>query len=648
MTGNPMPDKSSTAIKMLSDLVHENMEREDFDVEEFAALAGVSRSELYRRIKKLTGKSVTHFIRDIRLEESLKLLQHTDWTASEVGYKVGFNSPTYFSKCFKDKFGITPGEADSGLTPIRGSLYDDHLKYTKPKSSGFWTPRRIWLLFILAFLSGFGYWYYVASSNNNKNSGKSSPTDIKAVAMTPLKNLTGNESYDYLGFSVANEIISEISNLNIIEKVVPMSSVMPYMEKGYTHPEIAKSLALSHLFTGIMELSGDQLKFSVHLVDTENNHQLWSRVFTFPLQQYSGVFEMQQNIAKDVVALMGLKAPELSKKEQPTKSDKAYNLYMKSLHQAQIKSNTGLKNSNELLKQAIAEDPGFVNAYYQLAANWFVSGTIWSYTNQDLAWRQAQKYLYRVLDLDSLNEKAIRLLKTGEFYYELNVNPKSQKYPQINDYKLEDSYYDYTLKLGLYDKAADVLASSESAISMRPNIEALMALISYFTGDTQKALQLLEDSYWLYTHDHDYLREAAKAYYFLSEYEKMELAVRTYYDTFETRPAIMHWLSALTAKQTGDQYTINKELDWLRAAYHTGDSGSPAWFLALYHAHMDDHEKALDWLERSYAAREVEMTWLAQEPDLAPLGNEPRYQALLDSMNFPESARKHVKNSFLD
>ncbi len=79
-----------------------------------------------------------------------------------------------------------------------------------------------------------------------------------------------------------------------------------------------------------------------------------------------------------------------------------------------------------------------------------------------------------------------------------------------------------------------------------------------------------------------------------------------------------------------------------------GESGSPAWFIALYHAYKNDVDKTLDWLERSYEAGEVEMTWLAQEPDLAPLGNEPRYQALLDSMNFPESARKHVKNSFLD
>ena len=77
-------------------------------VEHLADELLVSRSKLYRKIKALTGETATEFIRKIRLEKANELLEKTDLTVSEIGYKVGFSSPSYFTKCFKNHFGIIP------------------------------------------------------------------------------------------------------------------------------------------------------------------------------------------------------------------------------------------------------------------------------------------------------------------------------------------------------------------------------------------------------------------------------------------------------------------------------------------------------------------------------------------------------------
>jgi AraC-like DNA-binding protein len=58
----------------------------------------------------LTGDTATEFIRKIRLEKAKELLEKTDLTVSEIGYKVGFSSPSYFTKCFKNQFGRIPKE----------------------------------------------------------------------------------------------------------------------------------------------------------------------------------------------------------------------------------------------------------------------------------------------------------------------------------------------------------------------------------------------------------------------------------------------------------------------------------------------------------------------------------------------------------
>ena len=69
-----------------------------------------SRSQLYRKIKTLTGVSVNEFIRNVRLEKAKQLIELGSDNINEVSYKVGFSTPSYFTKCFKLKFGHLPTE----------------------------------------------------------------------------------------------------------------------------------------------------------------------------------------------------------------------------------------------------------------------------------------------------------------------------------------------------------------------------------------------------------------------------------------------------------------------------------------------------------------------------------------------------------
>jgi len=86
------------------------MKDERFGVSELAGKMNMSRKTLYRRIKSLTGKSVSQFIRNSRLNKALELLKNESLTVAEAAYMTGFGSATYFSKCFRDYFGFPPFE----------------------------------------------------------------------------------------------------------------------------------------------------------------------------------------------------------------------------------------------------------------------------------------------------------------------------------------------------------------------------------------------------------------------------------------------------------------------------------------------------------------------------------------------------------
>jgi signal transduction histidine kinase/ligand-binding sensor domain-containing protein/DNA-binding response OmpR family regulator len=88
--------------------INENINESELSVEGLASKVFLSRSQLYRKIKTLTGVSVNEFIRNIRLEKAKELIELGDNNINEISYKVGFTSSSYFTKCFKAKFGHLP------------------------------------------------------------------------------------------------------------------------------------------------------------------------------------------------------------------------------------------------------------------------------------------------------------------------------------------------------------------------------------------------------------------------------------------------------------------------------------------------------------------------------------------------------------
>lgn len=109
----PMPDsnaKEKDFLSRLKEIIQENLFDEMFGVSELASEIGMSRSNLLRKIKKLAQISASQFIRQVRLQHAMGMLKQSSLTVSEISYKVGFSSVSYFIKCFGDEYGYPPGE----------------------------------------------------------------------------------------------------------------------------------------------------------------------------------------------------------------------------------------------------------------------------------------------------------------------------------------------------------------------------------------------------------------------------------------------------------------------------------------------------------------------------------------------------------
>ncbi len=105
-----LEDRDKQFLTQLHSIIQKNLSDSEFGVEDIGKQIGLSRVQLYRKVKAMTGSSVVDLLRKARLAKAKRLLESRSMSVSEVAYDVGFSAPSYFTKCFKDEFGMLPGD----------------------------------------------------------------------------------------------------------------------------------------------------------------------------------------------------------------------------------------------------------------------------------------------------------------------------------------------------------------------------------------------------------------------------------------------------------------------------------------------------------------------------------------------------------
>ena len=363
-------------ISKLTDIVLSNLRDESFSVEKLAKEAGMSRFTLNRKIRSVRQQDVSQFIRSVRLNEAMKLLQNNEATIAEIAFAVGFGSPAYFTKCFHEYYGYPPGKvreqiADLQSEPISGNLNSKQLiaRYGwRPiilVSSTIAAAAIIMLLIINAF--------------ENKPASPATASvsrNRKSIAVLPVRNLSDNSADRYVYEGFMEEIysnLSKISELNVISR----SSVEQYQFTDLSIPQICKELGVDYIVEGSGQKNGKIFRFRIHLIDASKGVNIWSDHFQQRMRNTGRLFRIQSRIAKNIATELQTQISteeEMLIEKVPTADIKSYNLY--------LEGNKFLKDfektrSLELYVKAVdnfnaslALDPSFARSYTSLAESY--------------------------------------------------------------------------------------------------------------------------------------------------------------------------------------------------------------------------------------------------------------------------------------
>ncbi|SFS55694.1 TolB amino-terminal domain-containing protein [Zhouia amylolytica] len=350
-------------LQKLRQIVLANLDNENFGVSQLSEHIGMSRSNLFRKLKQLTGKSISCFIREIRLEKSLELLLNSSDTASEIAYKVGFNSPSYFHKCFYKYYGFHPAEAKDQSANI---LYKRIKSQKVVKPGRPWVISRIVYPVVILLIIIFGVGYTLLNTDNTQSSTREIPIE-KSIAVMPFQNLSAEEQNQYFVDGLVDDLINRLSRVQGISVISRTSSNVYRERASITIPQIAEELNVNYIIEGSVQRDADQIRINIQLLNAKDDDQIWSHIYD---RELNDIFSTQTEIAMTVTSAMHLAlTPEQTKElsSSGTKNIKALEYYQLGRFHHDKMSKESMQIAMSYFKEAINEDPNYARAYLGLA-----------------------------------------------------------------------------------------------------------------------------------------------------------------------------------------------------------------------------------------------------------------------------------------
>lgn len=353
------PNAYSAFLQKLISIIDTHIEEENFGVSELAEEVHMSRSNLLRKVKQESNLSVSVFIRNRRLEKAQELLSKKELSVSEVAYKVGFSSTSYFTKCYRELYGSAPGEwvQKNDLKAEEKEEAIPHKKEKKLKKYGL----AALILLILAALV-----YFFTPVNNKPPAAALN----KTLAVLPFKNDSQDSSNIYFMNGLMEAILDNFQKIEDL-KVTSRTTVEKYRNNLKSIPELSQELGVSYFLEGSGQKIGDEILLTIQLIEAPSDKHLWSKRYR---REMKDVFRLQADVAKSIASEINaiITPQEIKRIEKiPTNNLVAYDYYLRGLTLLKDDSGEGLEEGIEQFKKAIQEDPSFANAYAYIAISYY-------------------------------------------------------------------------------------------------------------------------------------------------------------------------------------------------------------------------------------------------------------------------------------
>ena len=517
-------------------------------------------------------------------------------------------------------------ERQSEISDLKSEIYENKRPNaddgkTVKKTSRFWLVTLSILVSLALGSMGFYIW--------SENSKPTPEAPIKTVAVLPFKPLAAENRNEALELGMTDTIISKLSGGEEIT-VRPLSAIRRYNSVEQDSLIAGRELDVEAVLDGTIQTSGERIRVSAKLLRTSDGKQLWTGQFD---EKFTDIFAVQDSISERVAAALKIRLGNLEKK-RPTENVEAYQLYMKGRYHALNLTRAETDKAIAYFQQAIDLDPNYALAYVGLARTYLPMAL----TSGVPSWEvlpKAKAAALRAIEIDETLAEAHAVLGYILFFYDWDWQAAEKEYMralELNPNSAE-AHFGYAHLLSNTGRHEQALAEIELSRELDPVslvTNALEGQILFFAGRSDDSLDRLNKTidlnpnFWL-SHlfiSRVYTEKGMHAKAVAAAKKAGELSGNSQSEAYHAY-ALAKWGKLEEAR------TVLDELLKLSTERYV-----PPYNFAVVYNGLGESDKALDYLEKGFAEKDVRMVFLKVEPKWNNLRSEPRFIDLMKRMNF--------------
>ena len=452
--------------------------------------------------------------------------------------------------------------------------------------------------------------------------------EIRAIAILPLENLSGDPNQDYFADGITDELIADLGQVSAL-RVISRTSAMTYRNTKKTLPEIARELAVDAVVEGSVLREGNQVRVTAQLIDARTDEHIWARNY---LRDLTSVLTLQGEVAQAIAneISINITPQEQARLARPRAVNKeAQDLYLLGLH---FLNSGDPRRAIGYLQEAVAKDPNYAPAYAGLANTygWLGEAGWMPYSE---AFPKQKEAATKAIEIDDQlpeghAELAIAAMNLSwdwvtcgrELKRALELNPSS-----ASTYA---TYGAYLLRVGRLQEAIEQFKHQLALdpVSSRSYMNAGFAY--YYVRRYDEALAEIQKANALEPNPIETVFPLGIIY---TEKGMYQQAVEEFQKLGDQPHALGHAGNTYARMgRTDDAFKMIQELE-----QRVQKDGLGRYEIALIYAGLGDKDQAFAWLAKSFAAHDKGLTYLRIDPCLDPLRSDPRFQDLVRRVGFP-------------
>jgi eukaryotic-like serine/threonine-protein kinase len=496
------------------------------------------------------------------------------------------------------------------------------------------SSRRKWLIggalgLVVTILATVSFGSYVGGMWTRLR-GHAVATQIRAIAVLPLANLSNDQDQEYFVDGMTDELIKDLAQIHAL-RVISRTSVMHYKGTQKTLPQIARELHVDAVVEGSVLRDGTNVRVTAQLVYASTDTQLWGKSYH---REMSDALRVQDEVARAI-------ASEIKVKLTPEEEDRfarpqqtrfqAHDAYLKGRYYLRRGTEDQMREARMYFDEAIKIDPNYAPAYAGLADYYWLTNEL----SPGVAMPKAKAYVEKALALDGGLADAHATLAAINFYGDWDWIAADKEFRRAielspSDSEFHRSYSGFLSEMGRHEQALEEVGIAQELDPLSSTTNLAVGWVFYYARQYDQALEQCRrvldlDPHFVSAHECLASTYLANAAYDKGLAEYQDLASFSQNDPL--RLAGLGCAYALAGKKPQAREVIVQLGAASKSQYVA------PYFLGLVHASLGEKDQAFSALDKAFAQRDSYLVRLKVEPILDSLRSDRRFENLLRRMN---------------